>query len=76
MILRKYAFVMNLFWTILTKKNVSRVCKKTFYIKFIIRLLNGLKGVTLRNLQIRPKVPKKLTPNQPAAQKSSQKKYV
>jgi hypothetical protein len=36
------------------EKNVSRVCKKTFYFKLIIRLRDGSKGAPRRNLQTRP----------------------
>jgi hypothetical protein len=49
------------------KKNVSRVRKKTFYLKFIIRLFDGSNGATRRNLQTRSNILKKIIgiPNQP-----------
>jgi hypothetical protein len=46
---------------------VLRNGKKTFFLKFILRLVDGSKGATRRNLQTRPKILKKNigTPNQP-----------
>jgi hypothetical protein len=60
------------------EQHVSRVRKKTFYLKFIIRLLDGSKEATRRNLQARPKILNKLLEHQinQSERKSSQKKYV
>jgi hypothetical protein len=44
-----------------------RVRKKTFFLTFIIRLLDGSKGAIRQYLQTRPKILKQIigTPNQP-----------
>jgi hypothetical protein len=64
-------------WTASYKneKNVSRVRKKTFYLKLIIRLLDGSKGASRRNLQTRPKILKENQTNQ-SEKIFPKKKYV
>jgi hypothetical protein len=57
---------------------VSQGRKKTFYLKFIIRLLDGLKRATRRNFQTRPKILKKILEHQinQSERKPFQKKYI